>query len=98
MPTRKHKNGSDIDPDKTPAPERIIQNPMNRELVTILGNLVVEAKQHHLGLHSLYLMARDWAGVVPRQWGTQLLDEEERHIARETEHVTGLKVALGYSR
>lgn len=96
MPKRS-KNGAE-DPDKTPQPERIIQNPLNRELVTIMGNMVVEAKHHHLGLQSLYEMARDWAGVVPRKWGAQLLDEKERHISREIEQVSGLKVALGYSR
>ncbi len=96
--TKKHKNGSEADSENTPQPERIIRHHANRELVTFLGNLVVEAKQHHIGLQTLYEMARDWGAPAPRQWGTKLIDEEERHIERTTAHLSGLKVSLGYAR
>lgn len=83
------------DPEETPQPERIIANPQNREIVTILGNLVIEARQHTLGLRALYDMARDWSGVVPRAWGYKLIEEEERHVERSTAQLIALRAVVG---
>jgi len=80
---------------KTPAPERVIQNPENREIVTFLGNLVVEAKQHAIGLHTLYERIRDLPGPVPKLWVYDLVDEQERHIRRVTGHLEGMRSAFG---
>jgi hypothetical protein len=76
-------------------PQPVIQHPANRELVTFLGNLVMESQNHYSGLRALYEMTRDWTGIVPRPWVFKLIEEEERHIDRSAAHVTALKLSFG---
>ena len=83
------------DPDETPAPERIIQNPANREVVTLLGNMVIEARQHTIGLRAIYEMAKEWGGVVPLSWKNRLAEEEERHIERAAANLSALRAVAG---
>lgn len=84
-------HNGDANDDNTPVPQHVIANPANRELVTVLANMFFESKQHTIGLHTLYEMARDWPGVVPPAWGHKLLDEEERHVTRITENLMSLR-------
>ncbi len=81
--------------DDTPVPQAAIANPANRELVTVLANMFLEAKQHTIGLHALYEMARDWPGVVPPAWSAKLLDEEGRHVERVTANFASLQTIFG---
>lgn len=83
------------DSDETPEPERIIQNPANREIVTLLGNMVMEARQHTIGLRALYEMMKEWGGIVPRPWMYKLVEEEERHIARADANLSALRAVAG---
>ena len=85
-----------VDDDTTPPPaEPVIKNSANRELCTILANLVVEAKQHHIALQSIYELVRDYAGVAPKLWGHKIIDEHEKYAERLQGHMTGLRSVVG---
>ena len=86
-------NGAD---DTTPGPttDDLIKDPGNRELVTFLGNMVIETRHQFVTLRSLYDLLRDMTGRPPIDWQHQLLTSQEQHIDRVTEHVAGLKTAL----
>ncbi len=81
--------------DETPEPERIIQNPANREIVTLLGNMTIEARQHTIGLRAIYEMAKEWGGVIPRPWMHKLIEEEDRHIDRAKSNLSALQAVVG---
>lgn len=81
--------------EDTPLPEKVIAHPENREVVTFLGNLVVEAKQHAITLLAMYEMVRDLPGAVPRRVVYELIDEQERHINRVSAHLAGVRSAFG---
>lgn len=84
-------NGESTPPPSAPP----IKHGANRELVTVVANLLVEAKQHTVGLHTLYEALRDWPDPVPRLWGHRFLDEYERHMERENEHLVTLRSVVG---
>ena len=70
-------------------------NPSNRKIVTLLGNMVMEARQHTIGLRSLYDMMKDWDGIVPRTWMHKLIEEEERHLERALANLSTLRSIAG---
>jgi hypothetical protein len=87
-------NGSD---DITPGPtaDDRIKNPANRELVTFLGNLVVEARSHLITLRGLYEALREMAGSPPISWKADIVKAQEDHVTRMTGHVAEMKAAVG---
>lgn len=88
-------NGSHDDRTPGPTADELIKNPGNRELVTFLGNMIVETRHNYMTLRGLYDLLREMAGRPPIDWQHQLVSSQEQNIARSTEHVTGLKSALG---
>ncbi len=85
-------NGDD---SRTPQPINAVRTPANRELVVAIGNLHLEAHQHAIGLKSIYEAIRDWDGTAPKSWGMQLVEEMDRHIARQQLNTGALKSVVG---
>lgn len=81
--------------DITPRPETIIKHAENREIVTFLANLIVEARQQVISLDALYTLIRDLSTPAPRMWGHQLVESQEAHVKRVQAHIAGVKIALG---
>jgi uncharacterized protein YukE len=81
--------------DDETQPGVVLANPANRELLAIVGNLALEAKEHTLKLDSLYEMLKQFQATAPSKWAGQLLDEFERHQARTGESVEALRSLVG---
>ncbi len=84
--------------DTTPGPtaDDLIKNPENREMVTFLGNMIIETRHNYMALRGLYDLLREMTGRPPIDWQHQVVTSQEQHIARSTEHVIGMKAALGH--
>jgi len=72
-----------------------IANPANRELVTVVANLVVEAAAHRSGVHEIYETLCRMAGVAPRSIRVSLTEEYERHLAQTQLNIVNLRAAAG---
>lgn len=77
--------------DEVTQPGIVLANVANRELITIISNISMEAKEHSLRLESLYELLKSFAGTVPVQWSSQLITEFERHHEKTGENVVSLK-------
>lgn len=66
----------------------------NRELAAVVADLVLEAKQHHVGLYALYNEICEAERVVPKMWGWKLVEAYERHVAKETQQILSLKAVI----
>ena len=86
--------GSDSDENITPVTTPI-KNPENRGLAAVVADLVLEARQHTVGLRALYAQICLMDGAVPRSWGIQLIEEKERHLERETQQLESLRLVIG---
>ncbi len=88
-------NGAKDDTTPGPTTDDLIKNQGNREMVTFLGNMIIETRHNYMVLRGLYDLLREMASRPPIDWQHQVVTSQEQHIARTTEHVTGLKSALG---
>jgi hypothetical protein len=68
-----------------------IKNEENRGLAAAVADLVLEARQHTIGLRALYVEICQMQDVVPRLWWVKLIEEQERHVTRSEEQLTGLR-------
>lgn len=80
----------DIQNDKT-NPGLIVTHHTNHELVTLVGNLAIEAREHSLSLQTLYEMLRHMHVSAPQNWAKQLLLEFERHHERTGTSIEALR-------
>ena len=87
--TDQSSNGSSNDDETQPGV--VLAHPSNRELLAIVGNLALDAKEHSLRLDTLYEMLREFQGPAPTKWAAQLLDTFEDHHKRTGENVESLK-------
>lgn len=76
--------------DETPA-ESTVGNVGNRSLLLVLGNYVVEAREHGARLEKLYHTLRELPHAAPGHFGEQLLQEQERHHSADEEHLFTLR-------
>lgn len=66
----------------------------NRELAAVIADLVLEAKQHHIGLYAIYNELCEMAQVPPKMWGWKLVEAYERHVQKSTQQILGLKAVI----
>ncbi|HEV3059702.1 MAG TPA: hypothetical protein VGY48_15735 [Vicinamibacterales bacterium] len=85
--------GGNSDDNITPVTTPI-KNPDNRALAAVVADLVLEARQHMVGLRALYVSICLAENIVPRSWGMQLAEEKERHIAREAQQLASLRTVI----
>lgn len=88
-------NNGRSDDDITPVPQTAIKNPDNRELVTFLGNLLLESRQHTIELKGLYEMFRELVTEAPPKLRHAVIDTQEKHISRVSDFLDDMKIALG---
>lgn len=86
-------NGSSNDDETQPGV--VLAHSSNRELLAIVGNLALEAKEHSLRLDTLYEMLKEFQAPAPTKWAAQLLDTFESHHKRTGENVESLKSFVG---
>lgn len=82
---------------ETPEPDSGagIKNGANQELVTFVGNLIVEARQQVIALRTLYDALRELVSPAPKLWAYKLVESQEAHVDRVNQHISGLKSSLG---
>jgi hypothetical protein len=86
-------NGHDdenVTPVTTP-----IANGANREMATAVANLLVESQTHTSVLKELYRTLCVMAGVAPRSWRVDLIEEYERHQKKTGANLLGLRIVAG---
>lgn len=86
-------NGMDESSDDiTPSSGTPIGHQGNRELLTVLGNYRLEAKEHSRKLDTLYegIISIQWP--APPRWISDLQEELERHHDKDGENLTQLKL------
>jgi len=85
------ENGLDKSDDTTPPSGTPIGHQNNRELLTVLGNIRLEAKEHSRKLDTLYeaIISIQWP--APPRWISDLHDELDRHHKEYGESIANLK-------
>lgn len=80
----------DLGPE-TPTPQPVtVGHAANRELLAVVGNLLIEARCHTVALESLYTALRDATVAAPRSASHNLLDEYRRHEKATALNLVGL--------
>jgi hypothetical protein len=83
----------DQDDEESTPPVVRIGNAANLELLRIVGNLLLEQKQHVRVLSGLYKDLRGLVEPAPASWAPRLHEELQRHHAEEGTGI-GLLAAL----
>lgn len=73
-----------------PVPARRIGHPDNRQLLAVVGNFRLEAQEHTRGLQRIYDTLVGLTEPAPVVFGPQLLDEMERHHAKNGANIAAL--------
>lgn len=81
------------DDDESTPPNAGIGNPANLELLRIVGNLLLEQRQHVRELSKLYQDLRGLKEPAPGSWAPRLYEELQRHHSAEGAGI-GLLAAL----
>jgi hypothetical protein len=68
-----------------------IANVQNREMLGILGNYLLEARQHVINLETLYTNLRQLSYPAPQAWAMKALDEFERHQTENEDNLGKLR-------
>lgn len=63
----------------------------NRGLAAVVADLVLEARQHTVGLQTLYDELCEAEHVVPKMWGIKLIEAYDRHKARIEQQIISLR-------
>lgn len=71
-----------------------IKQPENRSLAVVVADLVLEAKQHTVGLNTLYDELCEMEHVVPKTWGAKLVEAYERHEAKTKQQILSLRTVI----
>jgi hypothetical protein len=71
-----------------------IKAPENRGLAAVVADLVLEAKQHTVGLQTLYNELCEAEHVVPKTWGIKLVEAYERHAERTQRQILSLRTVI----
>lgn len=79
--------------DEDSTPPASIGNPANLELLRIVGNLLLEQRQHVRELSKLYRDLRGRKEPAPASWAPLLYEELQRHHSAEGAGI-GLLAAL----
>lgn len=78
---------ADDDEDSSP-PVRPLGHPANKELLAIISDIRLEAREHSRGLARLYDELRALPAPAPKHWTSRLVEELERHHTQD-----GIKIA-----
>ncbi len=85
-------NGSsdDDDEDRTPV-IHAIADPRNREMLTYVGNYLLESKEHTLRVEALYADIRQLPYLAHSVWAVKVLDLFEKHYSAMGENLDDLR-------
>jgi hypothetical protein len=80
-------NGEETPPLGTPT----LRNEQNLPVLQVIGNYLLESKQHAIRLEHIYDSLRDMDRPVTKLWSEKLLDEFERHHEADGRNLEALR-------